>query len=65
MLPFMLPFACFTPSHGFLDSLFLLPGYNAIYLPIDSDFTERALNMALITIPYSKPYFTNKLNFIA
>jgi len=43
MLPLMLPFAFFTPSHGFLD-FFLLPRYNAIYLPIESDLSERALS---------------------
>jgi hypothetical protein len=40
----MLPFAFFTPSHGFLESLFGLPGNNAIYLPIESGPDEKASN---------------------
>jgi hypothetical protein len=43
MLPLMLPFAFFTPSRGFLD-FFLLPGYNAIYLPIERDPSAEAMN---------------------
>jgi hypothetical protein len=60
----MLPFALFTPSHGFLDFFFLLPGYYAIYLPSGNYPLEKARNKDEAPVLILNLIVFNYMNFI-